>query len=509
MKHQKRIKKASVVLSAAVLTAVSLSSNLFGIQRSNLNITAEARSQGLRGLPYTYNKSYDNPVTGKKKFTITNSAIGTFEDDGTIISLDSDYYLYDPSRHIVFLSPDKKDDFFATIEQLSMNEFGLLPNQLDPSNETHQSLFNFLRSQNQYPELYTFAYTRTPSQKWGDEQVGAMYQFEQVYDYFKNTHFFTLPCDLVITDTAAPAGASSYNTINMIEFCKKSNKSENAAKEIGIIAHEYMHRILNYKLLWSYDDIGMNDKGKCYGEGGALNEAYADIMGQYAEGAITGSKNWVIGDVLYANGKSDRDMTLNITYTSNLDGKKYKHYYKLDAVKDVNKMEAHEGATIIDHVAYYMDKNGIEPQYGEEIWFQSLQYLKQNLKHGGKYDFKSCRNAVSIAAQYVLYGSRNIDQIGATKRMMKVYSAFNFGKIFSNDNYKMGDVNNDGTVDIKDVIYVGRLASDDTMWDFTPGQGMYKADQYAKGDVNYDGEITQADYNLLAKALQNHTEDKL
>ena len=216
MKPKKLIKKASIVLSAAVLTAVSFSVNLIDIRP----ITAEALNmdKGIVSDDYTYNKASLNPVTGTTNFTIKNVAWKWYSTE-----TDSYYYptycLYDSERDILFLN-----NIDAT----------------KPDNEFYSILD---RIKNRDSHAFSYAYRKNSKNAlWGDEQVGAMYQFEQIYDYFYNHYSGYCPNGtLVISDVGNPGQAFSKRSYNYIEFCRKTDKSENAAKEIGVIAHEYGH----------------------------------------------------------------------------------------------------------------------------------------------------------------------------------------------------------------------------------------------------------------------------
>jgi Thermolysin metallopeptidase, alpha-helical domain len=65
--------------------------------------------------------------------------------------------------------------------------------------------------------------------------------------------------------------------------------SSDLESALDVVGHEYTHAVIAYAL------GDGNGTPLDYGESGALNEAYADIMGSLIEGK-TGEDRWLIGE---------------------------------------------------------------------------------------------------------------------------------------------------------------------------------------------------------------------
>ena len=77
------------------------------------------------------------------------------------------------------------------------------------------------------------------------------------------------------------------------------------------------------KILWGLPNKGIPTgcSGTAYiGEQAVLNEGYADVMGEYAQYAITGTMEWKNGNYNRKDGSPIRDYTRNSYYRENLPG---------------------------------------------------------------------------------------------------------------------------------------------------------------------------------------------
>ena len=157
--------------------------------------------------------------------------------------------------------------------------------------------------------------------------------------------------------------------------------------EYDTVAHEYTHSVLG--AIVDLDD---------FGEAGALNEAYADIMGELAENDLT----WTHGDRVL----------------SNPDINNYPSYYKgefwCDSSNDSKVV--HTNCTVIGHAAYLMSKYGkISNDRLANIWYASIKFLKPDS------NFHDCKTAVIKAANKLNCDEDTIDVINSAFYEVGIY----------------------------------------------------------------------------------------
>lgn len=433
---------------------------------------------------YTYNKSTANPVTGTTYFTINNESY--------IQNSATRYRLHDTDRNIYYIG-----DF---------DQFCNIANPRLPSTFNYKSLshLNFLSTLQ--TDLLPAIRNRNTNSGWYDREVGILYQVERAHDYYKNNFGWdgtdgSGSALYLREDTSSDftGNAAAYPNYNVIEFGIADSEYYHGAREIGIVAHEFTHRVMLNKVQWGLPDYGhaagYQTLQSYIGEQAVLNEGYADVMGEYAQYAITGTMEWKNGNYNRKDGNPIRDYTKNAFYREYFaDGTHKDHYYRItDNGGDTAHIEAHDGSTIISHIAYLMDQAGIYRDDAQKIWFQSMQNLRST-----NYSFKACRTAVTNAANTVINNSTHYSSAAARKKAkVKVHSAFNFAKIFPNTSYRIGDINNDGYVDVSDAVLVARYVEEPGIWtsdNRTP-------QNISKGDVNYDGYITDADRQKILRVI--------
>lgn len=459
---------------------------------------------GYPDSSYKWEKNYANPVTGLKNFSILQRYVTVNGQD--MLSL------HDAHRSIYMINDEGNAATDALKELFQSANNNKKP---DWTNPLHQRFLDKINMTKTTPDKinmsrYVMKHDIGKPCKNEDFVVGVMYQVERVYDYFCDTFNWRGTANLkknnndtnstdrlfVIPFHGSPIESYSMATYNVIGFGAVTTDDpiyNHSAKEIAVVAHEYTHRILNNKLLWSQDTLGLNDD-KCYGEAAALNEGYADIMGQYAELAIKGSINWQNGDVVRKSGVPFRDYTHAAKYTNQINGVTNRHYVKKSDYIDVKKsdykvLEAHEGATILGHAAYRMNRYGIAPSDAQQIWFKSIDYLKDT-----DYTFADCRRAVIDAAKTVFDAEYN-DALKRKEMMIKVHSAFNYAEIFPDTSYKMGDFDRNGTVNSLDVRKLRQYINNQFP--------CTDPEQISLGDVNYDGRINKEDIDKISRYLSS------
>ena len=232
--------------------------------------------------------------------------------------------------------------------------------------------------------------------------ISTMYTFQKTYDYYKNVlgrdSYDNKGSEILVSiDAYAKVNGEKkewqnaawlngfrrmyIGTVNGITF----------SQAVDVTAHEFTHGVIEYT-------AGLTGKG----EPGALNEGYADIIGNLVEG-----KNFQVGESI----KEGRDMA-NPHAHENPSEKGGKYYFPTDEEqydeewkekankalgdwKDWDKGGAHNNSTVVSHAAYLMYENGAFESKEEmaKVWYNSLFLLTPSS------DFEDCALAVLQAAQ--------------------------------------------------------------------------------------------------------------
>lgn len=159
----------------------------------------------------------------------------------------------------------------------------------------------------------------------------------------------------------------------------------NLGSALDIVAHEYTHGVVSYA-------VGSGDSPLSGGESGALNEAYADIMGSLIEGK-TGTDRWLMGEDSDFPGGPLRDLA-NPTSISG-----YKATYATRYTGSGDNGGEHYNSTIFSHAAYLMMTDDATGDISEETWSQIYYHSLYRLSPGA--DFSDGRAAVvDTATEY-------------------------------------------------------------------------------------------------------------
>lgn len=142
-------------------------------------------------------------------------------------------------------------------------------------------------------------------------------------------------------------------------------------ERLDVVAHEFTHSIQNSYI-----------RGIRYsGQTGSLMEGYSDIAGELAELYINGYTDWVHGERVINNPRS------NGNYPDKYMGSGY-------YTGSGDSGGVHHNSTVISHVAYEIYNNGIcDAQVLTELFFRAWNYL------GKTADFSDYRAAVVAAAK--------------------------------------------------------------------------------------------------------------
>ena len=139
---------------------------------------------------------------------------------------------------------------------------------------------------------------------------------------------------------------------------------------LDVVAHEFSHGVVSYIV---------SDGGSVldYGESGALNEAYADILGNLIEGD-TGSGRWLIGE---DSGTGALRSMANPTAV----GTGYKAHYALRYTGTDDDGGEHWNSTIFSHAAYLMMTDSDTATVSSDTWAKVFYNSLYRLGPGAKF----------------------------------------------------------------------------------------------------------------------------
>ena len=433
---------------------------------------------------YTYNSGTANPVTGTYYFQTKTQS---YNNNGSTW-----YRMVDPTRNIWIVYESFEQDACGYYSSHGITGYD------SPYINTvwGQTLLNQVPNSDLYPYVPC-----SSNNNWSDSYgiMGVLYQVERAYDYYKNVFQWkgtdnvgSVGGKLFVFPALSVPNAYANLAFNHLKFGVSIGSNYHFARDIGIVAHEYTHRVSNNIALWAGSTTIPSITTSLYGEAACLSEAYGDIMGEYAKMYYNTGSYWKVGNKIPMNGAVPRDITKGDSADSYHSTVLFNstYYFRLYAFPETPFLEAHEGSTIISYAAYKMDKYGIPQDIARKIWFKSMNYLT---KGRNQTDFRDCRDAVSQAAQEVI-NATNYDATTKKNMMIKVHTAFNNVQVIPYSTL-FGNFNGDNSLDYADVAKIRAYVQNPSI--------LSNPEQISMGDVDFDGQITWADANKLQNYLSN------
>lgn len=163
----------------------------------------------------------------------------------------------------------------------------------------------------------------------------------------------------------------------------------------NVVAHEFTHKVVNMT-------AGLKANGT--DEASALNEAYCDIFGIFAEYYISGSTEWIVNAMPPRNMKEPNKWHIADGFSFSGHPDHYSEYDK-NGNSQNNEGSCHYNSTIISHAAYLMWNGGEntgdwtrinDTEKLAKIWYGSLLIMHSNAS------FSQCRNAVELSARIMI-----------------------------------------------------------------------------------------------------------
>ena len=166
---------------------------------------------------------------------------------------------------------------------------------------------------------------------------------------------------------------------------------------LDVVAHEFTHAVVSYV-------VGAGGSVLDYGESGALNEAYADILGLLVEGK-SGADRWLIAE------DSDYGIIRNLADpTSVRTGLgPYRDHYDTRYTGTGDDGGEHVNSTIFGHAAYLMMTDAATASVSDEAWARVFYHSLFRL--GRSAVFADGRAAVLSAAAAQGFSADQLDAI--------------------------------------------------------------------------------------------------
>ena len=239
---------------------------------------------------------------------------------------------------------------------------------------------------------------------WNDSvAVSAIHNFGHVYDYYYNKFNRVSFDDKGASIVASIHYKDIYNWRGLDNAFWSSTNSqfifgdgyELCTPLIGaldVVGHEYTHAVVEYTAGLEYQ-----------GESGALNESYADILGNIIEGKD--DEQWLVGEDIMKNGDiAIRSMSNpeELHQPSVVGGE----YYVDPNDTTYDNGGVHINSGILNHAAYLMWENGISDKDKlAKLFYNSLFIMNSTA------NFQDSRIAVTSAANNLGMSSEELDII--------------------------------------------------------------------------------------------------
>ncbi|MDY6997202.1 MAG: M4 family metallopeptidase [Actinomycetota bacterium] len=214
---------------------------------------------------------------------------------------------------------------------------------------------------------------------WNSGAVSAHANTAVVYDYYRDV----LGRTSFDGEGAVVRTSIRYNPVNLLfspgyanafwdptrqQFAYGNSGSLQAA--LDVVAHEYTHAVVSYV-------VGDGGSVLDHGESGALNEAFADILGLLVEGKA-GPERWLIGE------DSSYGIVRNLADPDSVQTAFGPHsdHYDSAYTGDADDGGEHLNSTIFSHAAYLMMTDAATAGVTDERWARVFYHSLFRLSEG-------------------------------------------------------------------------------------------------------------------------------
>lgn len=240
--------------------------------------------------------------------------------------------------------------------------------------------------------------------------ITTMANYATIYDYYLevlNRNSYDNKGSKIIINLGVTAKTFSDADLNNAAWNRLTNQmyignynGKSFSASLDVLAHEFTHGVISHTADFA-SSPKKEDRDKAF-ETGALDEAYADILGSLIEG-----KNWTIAE----NNETLRDLSHPETFRfpsikggeyyypdGYLENRSLEQFLKdndLEEVYDYDKGGVHQNANVVGHAAYLMEKNQAfeSKEQMAKVWYNSLFLLSSYS------NFEDCALAVIKSAK--------------------------------------------------------------------------------------------------------------
>ncbi|TPG37149.1 M4 family peptidase [Mycobacterium hodleri] len=245
---------------------------------------------------------------------------------------------------------------------------------------------------------------------WDTSGVSGQANAAEAYDYYQSVLGVTsydgngAPITVVVEWNTSKNSIGKYNNAYWDPATRQLvfGNGSNLEGAVDVVAHEYTHAIVTYALGQS-GSVGLD-----HGEAGALNEAYADIMGSLIEGK-TDSGRWLIGEDSDWSGGALRDLADPTSFGTEYGPDRDNYATRYTGTGDDGG--EHVNSTIFSHAAYEMMTDAATTGISTETWSRVFYHSLFRLSSGAT--FLDGRAAVLDAAHELGF---TVTQLGAISR---------------------------------------------------------------------------------------------
>ncbi|MCD8019857.1 MAG: M4 family metallopeptidase, partial [Clostridiales bacterium] len=227
------------------------------------------------------------------------------------------------------------------------------------------------------------------------EAVSVQANMSDVYDFYKNT---------LNRDSFDGAGAAikvSYDYGDNYENAYWSSSLQQMvygdaggfSSALDVAGHEFTHAVINYVV-----GDGVNTTLTYYGESGALNESYADIMGTLIENK-SGTDRWLIGE---DSDSAIRSLSSPSTYGQ---PESYDDLYTGSS----DNAGVHTNSGIFNYAAYKMMTDSRTSSISNSTW--AKMFYGSMFRLATDADFLDARYAVLASAKALGFTSSQVEAI--------------------------------------------------------------------------------------------------
>lgn len=329
------------------------------------------------------------------------------------------------------------------------------------------------------------------------DAVTAMKHLEDIYDYYKNVlgrDSYDNKGGTIVASLNVSKKTFSDKVFNnaswlpkadqmLIGYSKNDEDDENEIPKSlslskDVLAHEFTHGVVSYTADFKEPTEENRDKPN---ESGALDEAYADIIGSLIEG-----QNWIMGENNYTDGARSLITPEDKHNPSKVGGDFYypNYYYRNTTLEEYLKSVdretiyeydlggRHHNSTIVSHSAYLMYKNGAfsSKEQMAKVWYNSLFLLSSYS------NFEDCAYAVIQSAS----------NLGLEREKISIIKdAFVETRMLSQEYYKLsGKVTDEDDKELDNVLVTAINADNALVYfeTYTNNKGEYEFTELPKAE---------------------------